>query len=242
MPTSEPVAAPSWSLLATRAECGLHGVAAAIDLDRPLDGIVTVTCDPARGDRLLGLDLRGAGRRSEQWTRGRDITVVYETDDARRLRATAMWRLAPEAAGSAARHTVACWELVLSAQTSLLASDSSVAVVSNIHATEVAWFDSRAERFTPEPAARADANGVIARRDDGTSVMVVVHPDDFQRTSVERHDGRIRISCWLFSEQVEKGVLLRSRVLAAIGPTTDQSDWAVSLAHAFSASAPILTT
>jgi len=242
MPTSATTAAPSWSLVGGRAECHGPGVAATIDLDRPLGGISTLPRDPAGGDHVLGIDLRGDGRRSEQWTRGSDLTAVYETDDARRLRATAMWRLAGDAERSAARSPAACWELVLSAQTSLLASDSSIAVVSDIAAATVAWFDSRGSRFAPEPQPWPAANGMVARRPDGTSALVLVHPDDFRSTSVECREGRARISCWLFSTSVEKGVLLRSRVLVAIGPTTAESDWAAALARSFTASAPVLTT
>jgi putative heme iron utilization protein len=59
---------------------------------------------------------------------------------------------------------------------------------------------------------------------------------------VDRHGSRTTISCWLFSSAVEKGVLLRSRVLAAIGPTANDTAWAAALAAAFAHSPPILTT
>ena len=55
------------------------------------------------------------------------------------------------------------------------------------------------------------------------------------------HGQRAVVECWIFSSAIEKGVLLRSRVLAAIGPTTGDLEWASGLATAFSASEPMLT-
>jgi hypothetical protein len=58
-----------------------------------------------------------------------------------------------------------------------------------------------------------------------------------------RRDGkRSVVECWLFSTALEKGVLLRSRVLAAIGPAADATLWAADLAASFAASPPMLTT
>jgi hypothetical protein len=197
---------------------------ASIDLDRPTDGIA-VAAQAADADHLLGIDLRSGARLAERWARGGDVTAVYETTDARRLRATAMWRL--DSAAAALPRGVAIWELVISAQTSLLESDSSLAVVSRVAATNL---------------VSVGDGGVLARRGDGTSVLILVHPDDLKKVSFEHHAGRGSISCWLFSSAVEKGVLLRSRVLAAIGPADGDTTWATAVADTFAASPPVLTT
>jgi hypothetical protein len=73
-------------------------------------------------------------------------------------------------------------------------------------------------------------------------VLVAAHPGDARRMTVRREGTRIVVECWLFSTELEKGVLLRSRVLAAIGPTADATRWAGDLAARFAASPPILTT
>lgn len=215
--------APHWTLTDHVARAARHVRDASIDLDRPTDGIA-IASRAADADHLLGIDLRSAARLAERWARGTDVTAVYETTDARRLRATAMWRL--DSAAPALPREVAVWELVISAQTSLLESDSSLAVVSHVAATE----------FVP-----VGAGGVLARRGDGTSALVLVHPDDLKKVSSEHRAGRGTISCWLFSAAVEKGVLLRSRVLAAIGPTAGDTNWAAAIAETFAASPPMLT-
>ena len=227
-----------WTLTEQRAEastdfvsrtalCRQHGIRGTIDLDRPQKGIVVDFDGTAAGDHLLGIDLRSEFQLAEHWVRGSDMTAVYEPVDARRLRSTAMWRLTSTAGVPPLPSGVTAWELIISAQTSLLQSDSTLSVVSEITAVDV---------LTP-----AD-NCVLARRHDGTTAVVIVHPDDMRRIRVDRHGPRTTISCWLFSSAVEKGVLLRSRVLAAIGPTANDTAWAAALAAAFAHSPPILTT
>jgi len=224
--TAHPAKAPQDSAPRV-AYCRHHGIRGTIDLDSPRQGLASAVDDAATGDHLLGIDLRSECRLTEHWIRGSDLTAVYETIDARRLRSTAMWRLTSAAGTPLLPPGVTAWELVISAQTSLLQSDSTLSVVSDIAAADV--------------IAPAD-NRVSARREDGTTAVVIVHPDDRRRITVDRHGPRATISCWLFSSAVEKGVLLRSRVLAAIGPTADDTVWTAALAAAFAQSPPILTT
>lgn len=217
------MAAPHWTLTDHVARAARHVRDASIDLDQPTDGIAVAS--RADTDHLLGIELRSAARLAERWARGADVTAVYETTDARRLRASAMWRL--DSVAPALPREIAVWELVISAQTSLLESDSSLAIVSRVAATE----------FVP-----VGAGGVLARRGDGTSALILVHPDDLKKVSSEHHAGRGTITCWLFSSAVEKGVLLRSRVLAAIGPAEGDTRWAAAIAETFATSPPMLTT
>jgi len=230
------------------AESRLNGGVVAIDLDDPRRGI---SCPP---DRLLGLELRSQPRLVEHWLRGGDVTAVYEPADARRLRATAMWRLCPAVAPTAGREPpVTGWELIVSAQTSLEESDSCLAVVSDVEAVEVLCGqagDGRDEslHWMPEPSAATTC--VLLRRpaasaagDAGaTSVLVAVHPADLRRLRVRRQGGRVGVECWIFSSAVEKGVLLRGRVLAAVGPAGGDTDWAAAVSGQFSASPPFLST
>jgi hypothetical protein len=190
---------------------------------------------------LLGLDLRSECRLADHWLRGDDVTAVYESADARHLRTTAMWRLHPSGGASRA------WELIASAQTSLLQSDALLAVVSEIEATDVLWgtCEDGAVRWHAEPSP--DATCVLLGRGGATasgdtSVLVAAHPGDARRLTVRRDGTRVVVECWLFSTALEKGVLLRSRVLAAVGPTADAARWAGDLAAKFAASPPMLTT
>lgn len=205
-----------------------------LDLANPAGGVTV-----PGGDRLLGLDLRtpaGDPRLVDQWVRDRDLVAIYEPGDPRRLRATAMWR-SWEAAETA-------WELIVSAQTSLVESDAAMAVRCDLAAGDllggglaggrVDW--SLLTSVFPPPGIDC----LLVRR-AADAVLVAVHPADPRRLALHRDGERLRLECWLFSSLIEKGVLLRSRVLAATGPSGDDA-WATDLAVAFAASPPPLTT
>jgi hypothetical protein len=247
------VTSGQWSVSGNgdRVECDHGGRRSAIDLRDPQRGIAVPP------DGLLGLDLRSPALPTEHWLRGADVTAVYEPDDARRLRATAMWRLGATGGG------VDVWELVVSAQTSLQQSDSSLAVASDIEAAEclygdwvpddhqagggsgaaVHWGTAASSRTTCVLLRRPSSpGGTHAGGGRHTSVLVAVHPADARGLRVHLQDGRGRVECRLFSTAVEKGVLLRGRVLAATGPAIDDTRWATAAVEAFAASPPMLST
>ena len=218
---------------------------AAIDLDQPRQGITLAVQGVSPPSSLLGLDLRSDCRLTDHWLRGSDVTAIYETAhesaNDRHLRTTAMWRLHPSDGATRA------WELIASAQTSLLQSDSVLAVVSEINATDVLWgtCGNGAVHWHTDPSPEATcvllgSSGAAGSGD--TSVLVAAHPGDARRLTVRKDGKRVIVECWLFSTELEKGVLLRSRVLAAVGLAADATCWAGDLAARFAASPPILTT
>lgn len=189
-------------------------------------------------DRLLAVDL-GATVASapvvDRWCRGRDLTVVAEPDDRRLLRATVTWRYRPDRGG------IDAWESVVSAQTSLLDSDATLSVVSECDAAEVVVGGADGWTRTSGGSLPATVTAALVRRPT-TSVLVAVHPADLRTIDVAIRDSVARIACVLFASAIEKGVLLRSRVLAAVGPRTGDDTWAATLLAAFAASPPPLTT
>jgi len=205
-----------------------------VDLADPVAGLVC-----GGDDHLLGVDLRGspaAGRLVDHWIRGSDLVAIYEPADPRRLRVTAMWR-SLEPLGTA-------WELVVSSQTALVESDSAIAVRCDVAAGELLVAVVRDGRLAwlPQPPAATppDAVGLLVRRATD-AIFVATHPADARRLMIDCADDRVRLDCWLFSTTIEKGVLLRSRVLAAVGGAGETA-WAESLFAAFAASPPPLTT
>jgi hypothetical protein len=218
----------------------------ALDLCRPERGLV-VQSAAGRRDHLLGIDVAAvpAAVPTDHWIRGDDVTAVYEPTDARRLRATAMWRVHRDGVADATG-----WELVVSAQTSLLESDAALAVVSELEAAELLWSggadDGGWHPIGEDAVVPADATCVLARRTavsgPSTSVLIAVHPADRRRIVVASAGPRTRVECWLFAAVLEKGVLLRSRVLAAVGPAATDVDWADRMVADFVASPPPLTT
>jgi hypothetical protein len=201
-----------------------------IDVDVPGQGIV------CGGDQLLGLDLRSPCTASDHWMRGDDIIAVYEPDDPRHLRATALWR-------SRSLPGIAAWELIASATTSRTQSDTSLAVVSEIATAAVIWGCATAAGIQWHDVEPMAFDCLLVRRPAaaGGSVFVAVHPADSRGIVVQSDHDRIRVAGWLFSAAAEKGVLFRGRAVAAIGPTAGDMEWAERLWAEFIAAPPMLT-
>ncbi len=229
----KPYASPSWNLrgaVASRAD-------ATIDLTDPAAGL---GLSPS-GDRLLGLELAAEDRLApgDTWLRGDDLVAVYDLDDGRQIRASAMWR---RLAGPPA-----AWEVVVSASTSLLESDPRVAVVCDVQTGTVAWGRNSDRGIVWTPQAAGDtailppqAQALLVTRPND-AVIVAVHPLDAPRIELVHTGDRLRIACRLFASTVEKGVLLRSRVRAAIA-SADAPAEAALMMESLAAAPPPLTS
>lgn len=198
------------------------------------------------GVRVLGVAVPAGCQPAEAWTRGADLTAIYETGDDRALRVTAMWRLGEE---DQARAGAQCWQLVLSAQTSLLATEADQTVLTGVAdagtMTAGRW---RGNRIAWEGDADDDSTCVRIcplREGSGQCVVIAIHPDDTGVVECSATPaGGVEIRCRLFPSSVEKGVLLRSRVLAALGPAASADDaagWLATMLEQFASSEPILT-
>jgi hypothetical protein len=226
--------APAWTI-AERTAAAADGP--RLDLDAPARGLVLST-----GDAFLGIDLRTPCRAGDHWVRGDDLIAVYEPADTRRLRATAMWRPFPVPAAA----DCAAWELTLSAQTALVQSDSALAVTADVSGGEMRWSrDAAGTTWAADGEPPSETTALLFRprtEKPARAILIAAHPADARRLLVRRTaEGRLEVACWLFSSAIEKGVLLRGRVLAAVGPATDAEAWAATVVTAFAASPPPLT-
>lgn len=241
MTISSPAAA--WSLTRQRASCTIGGLSSVIDLARPQGGLEVVLPGGTGPDRLLGIELDPSGVCVDAWCRGVDLTAVYETLDGGRMRATAMWRANPAWLDAAV--DVWCREAVVSAQTALLESLPEVGVSADVAGQRVVPLAYRANHLEVAPPPDRAAHGFLVSCSADRAVLFLVHPLDARGVTALTEGGRVHIRARLFPAAVEKGVLLRSRVIAAIGPahdTTAPEAWVATLASAFAASPPMLTT
>jgi len=232
----------AWSLVGRRAACTLGGVAATLDLDAAGAGLEIRPSGGSSADRLLGIDLDAESRCVDAWCRGGDITAVYETLDGGRLRATAMWRAAPPWL----RGTSDAWcgELVASAQTPVLETVPRICVVADVAAASATPIVCAADRLERAPSG-VEPHGFLVNATGDHAILFLVHPLDARGATVTVAAGRARITARLFPSAVEKGVLLRGRVIAASGPAptvTAPGSWAATIATAFATSEPVLTT
>lgn len=231
--------ASCWAVSGRRGHDPRPGCPATVDLDAPGSGVVLG--DAAVHEHVLGVQLQPSWRLADHWARGADVTAIYESHDSRHLRATAMWRLQPCTDGARG------WQAIISTQTSLLHSDSILAVTSTLRCDPGdTWLWGRCGDGTVhwQATADADATCVFLRRTgaNATSVLVAAHPDEVDRLDARAHQGRATVTCWLFAAALEKGVLLRSRVLAAVGSAREDESWATAAAAEFAALPPMLTT
>ena len=224
---------------------------ACVRFDRPQEGIV-VAC-PVQ--HLLGVDMGTSNGESvrDVWCRHRDLVIVYEPVDPRQLCATLMWRMHHEPAQRNplldSAEIVWC-ELVLSTQTSRIESDSHLKVVSILCGTDIlcAEWKNDSWKWTENNSINAFTRALLIRHENESSTLVAVHPLDSCRLSVHKqmnplnHKWTIRVEFCLFSSLVEKGVILRSRAMATIGPSRDDTLWATPLLDRFRLSEPVLTT
>ena len=237
-----PSAAAAWSLVRLRASCGLGEVASSLDLERPAAGIAVVLPGSTEPAGLLGVEVDADCGCSDAWCRGADITAVYEAH-AGRMRAMATWRASPPWLDVPKVPRIWCREVVVSAQTALPCTAPHVAVVADAAGRGVPLELTRG-RLAVAPEDRPP-HGFIVERPGVAAVLFLAHPDDPRDLACRADARRTRLSARLFPAQLEKGVLLRSRVVAAFGPPIDVQDpagWPAAVAAAFAASPPPLTT
>lgn len=241
MTISPPAAA--WSLARQRASCSVGGLASAIDLAHPQRGLEVMLPGATVPDRLLGIELEPDCEYTEAWCRGADLTAVYETRAGGRLRATAMWRAQP--AWLDASTDVWCREAIVSVQTALLEDAPRISVGADLAGSRIERLAYEAGRLDIAPAPERHAHGCLVIGPADRAVLFLAHPLDTRGVTARTAGGRVHITAQVFPAAVEKGVLLRSRVLAAIGPAHDATapgSWVATLAAAFAASPPVLTT
>jgi len=235
----------AWSLAGAIATCAAESPPSAIDLGRLRQGIALHHPDLREPDGLLGLDLGSPSHRVDAWCRGADLVAVYDTDDGPRVRTTAMWRAAPAWLAGAAPRGAWCREAVVSAQTALLEAEPRIAVVADVAGGAVRQVAFLGAGLRAVAVSAARPHGCIVNWSDGRGLLFLVHPGDAADVGFEAAGGRVRIAARLFPAAVEKGVLVRSRVVAAVGSAPGPGEvpaWAEGIAAAFAASPPVLTT
>lgn len=224
----------------------LERCAAVVDWQNPRIGLTEVRLD---GQVLtdfhpLGVELSALASEevsaAEHYIRSGDLVATYPDRPAEQLRTQVYWR-----AGSHARDgALAAIELVVSVQTALLDSCPKIAIASHLHATEVLRMtDAQSGAFTSivPPSAEADPDGIAGAphcylfRLPGRqhSYIEMIHPADVENSSwdgwLQGAHYRLQLRHELFADRLEKGVILRARVLGVIVDRRD--DKAAALRH-----------
>jgi hypothetical protein len=241
-----------WELNDYEARLRLGLLDARTDVRAPYSGLTTslgtsklklfrVELPPAKDERVDAAP--------ECYVRGPDLVSTYVQDERRQIRGQVYWR-----AFEWGESRASALELIVSVQTSLLDSDPTLHVRSQVTAGELLNIKS----YDP-PAARADTprgsdNFVVKYEGRGPACWLLrlssdeltyaemVHPSDFVASSFQEiSPGLIEHSTRLFRGPLEKGVILRSRLRGVLLPRSDDVALAAACYREFTASQPPLT-
>lgn len=257
------MASPPWQLQGHAARLNWRSLTGRIDLARPDEGLRLERCqDRELGPlQLLGVVLPGAARAAEPpsaespadaYVRGADLIATYDPADERPFRTQVYWRSVESFAASSGIRAV---ELHVSVQTDLLDSRPEVRVVSQLPPAEVQRLadpEDGAFEGLPLDAARGaelDASGApgcllfrFARLPFSYAEMI--HPADFRRLELKSPSAQpraLRLEHLLFPGHLEKGVILRGRLRAALLAREDDAQQALACYREFVAEEPPLT-
>lgn len=247
-----------WRLRENLAELTAGPLAAIVDLCAPERGLqrVTVAGKPVASRHHLGIELPATDAAGiDGYVRGRDLVAAYAPQGPWPFRTQVYWRV-----WTSQLSDVAAIELVASMQTSLLDTQPRLFTTTHVAADEVLRLvDPARERFVllVPPAAGAlplepdDGCGcVLLRQAEGrASYAEMVHPVDFVDSQLARAPVQDQppATWWslrhrLFAAHLEKGVILRARVLAAWVERARDEELVPALYREFAASEPPLTT
>jgi hypothetical protein len=239
--------AGSASLRLSRLSAVVHPLDPALGLDElRIDGrLVSAACRP------LGVELIGANRPPEtvaieQYVRGGDLVATYADCPAPALRTQIYWRVGSHWAADA----IAAVELVISVQTSLLDSSPRLATRSMIAVDEALCISA------PDGARQCDTGRsrcyLYRLAETPFSYAEMAHPAQslesaietpaFAGMSADAGSKRLELRHQLFHARLEKGVILRARVLGVFLDRRDDQSAAERHYAAFLSAEPPLTT
>ena len=224
----------------------LARLSGVVDPLNPAGGIGQLRLDraPLVGMHLLGVELPTAETPVapsivDYYVRGADLVATYAETPARPLRAQIYWHAASDGFDRA----IAAVKLIASVQTSLLDSRPELSTESKLVAREALQFrDSRRVEFAPIGPAGIDSDVneqperalcyLFRLASEQVSYVEMVHPADAQHSSCQVRAGgadlQVHLRHRLFSEPLEKGVILRARVQ---GVWLDRKDDEAAAAH-----------
>jgi hypothetical protein len=231
-----------WQLTDSIATSESNAFRARLDLKKPDAGLQlnVVTNDSPVALNIFGITQQAAQSidvaKLDAYVRGRDLVALYDESQPDHLRTQVYWRaLAANDLSESCKpeSVVAAFELILSVNTSLLDSDPQVTVRSTIPSND---------SVIQLNVGASEASAVLVRLPGGKLTYVeAVHPADACPSWIDRQDAGMQINHLLFQQRLEKGVILRARIRAAIISSEHDERLSAELYQHFAASEPPLT-
>ncbi len=241
-----------WKLQHSQARLTHGALTGQVDVRYPFDGLTAMLGGTKL--RLFKTELppptsQVADESPDSYVRGRDLVSTYLQDDQRKIRGQIYWR-ALECGPNRAPGI----DLIVSVQTSLLDSDPTLKVRSNVPAREVLGVTSMERATTNDITPRGGDSTTVSLRAplpacwlfrltaDDTTYVEMVHPLDFVSSELkETAASEVEHSTQLFRGPLEKGVILRSRLRGLFVPRSGDVAAAIACYREFAASEPPLT-
>jgi hypothetical protein len=200
---------------AARPDTGLHGI--ALESSLTIDVLRVYRADGA-GDRSWPLPI------AESYVRGSDLVACYQPVPDWPFSPQLYWR-----ANSlyAVRGVLSSVSLLVSVQTHLLDTVPQIGVASTLPCDEFLLVTSdakarpRAERMDPSQSLHSPSGDccVVARfREQPLSYVEIMPAGDFQAVGLSSGANGSTLEWRLFAEFLEKGVIRRARLHAAVVP------------------------
>jgi hypothetical protein len=232
---------------------------AALRWSRPSDGLVDVKMadTPLTECRFLGIDIpptesTAVPTSSDCYVRGAEIVVAYRATTGWPVQTDAVWRaLTPTTSNG----WIAAIELIVSVRTALLDSRPALSVQNSL-AVQETWrlvdpagphFEAVGLSQSRPPLAWENGPGCLLfrLRPSDLSYVEMVHPADFCHDALANEPEqpfRVRATHCLFSNALEKGVILRGRVRGIFLPRGNDMAVAAAAYAQFAAEDPPLGT
>ena len=218
-----------WHLDAACARLVQNDVQAEVDLAQPASGLTHLTRagrSVAPNLRLFAIELSSGalGEPTDCYVRGADLVVTYPPQPTDPVATQVYWRQVPDVSDA-----LLALELIVSRQTHLLDSDPRIFVTSEIPA-EAAWHLGGSAVAPPSLQSLELTKGlhIIESPRPGAFLLqqpqgelswgVLVHPSDFRTARCTADGPQTRLSCELFQERLEKGVIRRGRLHVRLWP------------------------
>lgn len=231
----------NWQLEGHVAKLSAAGCEISVDIARPSSGLCwrQNSTLPVDAFHILCVELESheaiEAASVDAFTRGRDLVATYAERPPRHVRAQVYWRSlsAEEFAPDHSSSISAAFDLILSVNTSVLDEDPQSIVRSSIASAA-------------EIVNVGKAPGCFLARLGGAKLSYVemVHPTDYEQSEAFLDDSaspRAQFSHRLFAQRLEKGVILRARVRAALVERRNDEVIALAAYQHFAAAEPPLT-
>jgi hypothetical protein len=246
----------AWTIREEQAALSTPSLSAVLDLSAPHSGLHGLIWNQMKLDvDFLGVELPETASINrivrDAYCRVDDLVVTYADTSQWQLRPQIYWRYCDRWSGSCVGV-----ELIASLQTSLLDAPADIATISRVAADEMFYLSAHQHDFRelarsahPQCISPSLAVGCFVFRLTSANVSYVelIHPSDFRETLLEAvpelqvDEPAALCRHRLFGRRLEKGVILRGRVLGLFMPQDDDLRLARKCYQSFAESEPVLT-